>query len=82
MTIMNKGFDTKPIEMVPMWQVTFLASDEDIDRIFDAVADVAPLTYGATDRNGQPDPGRPFAILENPVEGDIRRTRKIRNRLI
>ena len=31
--------------------------DEDIDRIFDAVAEVAPLVYGATDRNGYRLPG-------------------------
>ncbi|WP_317056306.1 hypothetical protein [Roseovarius rhodophyticola] len=51
-SIMQDGFDTRPIEMLPMWQIAFLAPDEDVDRIFDAVADVAPLTYGATDRNG------------------------------
>ncbi len=38
--------------MRPMWQVAFLAPREDIDRIFDAVAEVAPLDYGATTRNG------------------------------
>ncbi len=50
--ILKDGFDTRPIKMQPMWQVAFLAPDEDIDRIFDAVAEVAPLEYGATERNG------------------------------
>lgn len=50
--IQKSGFDTRPIEMLPMWQVAFLAPDDDVDRIFDAVAEVTPLEYGATDRNG------------------------------
>lgn len=49
---MSEGFETQPISMLPMWQVAFLAPQEDVDRIFDAVAEVAPLDYGATDRNG------------------------------
>lgn len=55
--ILRDGFDTKPIEMLPMWQVAFLAPDEDVDRIFDAVAEIAPLDYGKTDRNGYRLPG-------------------------
>ncbi len=50
--ILRKGFDTKPIEMQPMWLVMFQAPDEDVDRIFDAIAAVAPLKQGNTDRNG------------------------------
>ena len=50
--ILKTGFETQPITMLPMWQVAFLAPDEDVDRIFDAVADITPLDYGQTDRNG------------------------------
>ncbi len=50
--ILQTGFDTRPIEMQPMWLVMFQAPDEDVDRIFDAVTQVAPLVQGKTDRNG------------------------------
>jgi len=49
---MKSGFDTRPIEMQPMWLVMFQAPEEDVDRVFEAVAAVAPLTQGNTDRNG------------------------------
>lgn len=52
MDILCNGFDTRPIEMQPMWLVMFQAPGEDVDRIFDAVTKVAPLTQGNTDRNG------------------------------
>ncbi|MGI9333619.1 MAG: hypothetical protein ACR2RL_10740 [Gammaproteobacteria bacterium] len=55
--ILKSGFDTRPIELLPMWQVAFLAPDEDVDRIFDAVAEITPLEYGKTDRNGYRIPG-------------------------
>lgn len=35
--IIRKGFDTRPIDMQPMWQIMFQAPDEDIDRIFEAI---------------------------------------------
>lgn len=50
--ILREGFDTRPIEMQLMWLVMFQAPDEDVDRIFDAIATVAPLKQGNTDRNG------------------------------
>lgn len=50
--ILQTGFDTRPIEMQPMWLLMFQAPDEDVDRIFDAVTAVAPLDQGKTDRNG------------------------------
>lgn len=50
--IIHSGFDTRPIEMQPMWLVMFQAPDEDVDRIFEAVVEVAPLVQGKTDRNG------------------------------
>jgi len=55
--IMKSGFDTPPIELLAMWQVVFLAPDEDINRIFDAVSEITPLDYGKTDRNGYRLPG-------------------------
>lgn len=50
--ILKTGFDTRPIEMQPMWQIMFQAPEEDVDRIFDAICAVAPLKQGNTDRNG------------------------------
>ncbi|MGI9501315.1 MAG: hypothetical protein ACR2P3_14865 [Geminicoccaceae bacterium] len=55
--IIQTGFDTRPMEMQPMWQVVFLAPEEDVDRIFEAVAEIAPLVHGKTDRNGYRMPG-------------------------
>lgn len=55
--ILKTGFDTRPMEMQPMWQVVFVAPGEDVDRIFDAVAEIAPLVHGKTDRNGYRQPG-------------------------
>lgn len=55
--ILKTGFETRSIQMLPMWQVAFLAPDGDVDRIFDAVAEITPLEYGKTDRNGYRIPG-------------------------
>jgi len=52
MNILQQGFDTRPIEMQPMWLVMFQAPKEDVDRIFDAITEVAPLKQGNTDKNG------------------------------
>lgn len=38
--------------MQPKWQICFQAPQEDVDRIFDAICNVTPLTQGKTDRNG------------------------------
>lgn len=55
--ILRRGFDTRPIEMQPLWLVMFQAPGEDLDRIFEAVTAVAPLVQGKTDRNGYRAPG-------------------------
>jgi hypothetical protein len=47
---MQTGFDTRPIEMQPMWLVVFQAPEEDVDRIFDAITEVAPLVQGNIDK--------------------------------
>ena len=52
MNIIASGFDTRPIRMETVWQVAFQAPTEDIDRVFEAVAAVAGLEHGRTDRNG------------------------------
>lgn len=51
MSILQTGLETRPIVMQPLWLVAFQAPSEDVDRIFDAVATVAPLVHGKTDRN-------------------------------
>ncbi len=75
--ILREGFDTRPIEMQPMWLLMFQAPDEDVDRIFDAIAEVAPLKQGNTDRNGYRAPGgieyyRPRAGTPTGAEEDTR----------
>ena len=57
MDILREGFDTRPIEMQPMWLIMFQAPQEDVDRIFDAVTEIAPLAQANTDRNGYRAPG-------------------------
>ena len=49
--IFETGIDTKAIKMLPYWRIRFMAPDEDIDHLFDAIIEVAPLVYGKTDRN-------------------------------
>ncbi|MCB2136232.1 MAG: hypothetical protein KDE08_09860 [Rhodobacteraceae bacterium] len=52
MNILTTGFETTPIAMEPMWQIAFQAPSDDVDRIFDAVVAIAPLSHGKTDQNG------------------------------
>ena len=51
-SIVQTGFDTRPIRMDPMWRLIYQAPIEDIDRIFDAIRAVVPLVHGKTDNNG------------------------------
>ena len=51
-TIIQSGFESRAIKMEPLWQVTYQAPIEDIDRIFEAITTVVPLVQGKTDRNG------------------------------
>ena len=76
--MMQVGFDTRPIEMQPMWAVMFQAPVEDVDRIFDAVVKVAPLVQGKTDRNGYRAPSgteyyRPREGTPTGAEDDTRK---------
>ena len=49
--IFESGLETNAIKMLPYWRIRFMAPDEDIDHLFDAIIEVAPLLYGKTDRN-------------------------------
>ncbi len=49
--ILTQGFQTNAIAMEPHWQVSFQAPKEDVDRIFDQIAQVVSLEHGKTDRN-------------------------------
>lgn len=55
--ILRDGFETRPIVMEPHWLVAFQAPSEDVDRIFERIAEVAPLEQGKTDRNAYRAPG-------------------------
>jgi hypothetical protein len=80
--IICDGFDTRPIEMQPMWLVMFQAPEEDVDRIFAAITKVAPLVQGKTDRNGYRAPGgleyyRPREGTPTGAEEDTRKRPKV-----
>lgn len=49
--ILKQGFDTNSIVMEPHWMVSFLAPIEDIDRVFERIAEAVPLPHGKTDKN-------------------------------
>ncbi len=77
-SIMSRGFDTRPINMQPMWLIMFQAPREDVDRIFEAITAVAPLVQGNTDRNGYRAPGgteyyRPREGTPTGAEDDTRK---------
>lgn len=76
--ILKDGLDTRPIDMQPVWLVVFQAPEEDVDRIFEAVTEVAPLVQGNTDRNGYRAPSgieyyRPREGTPTGAEEDTRR---------
>jgi hypothetical protein len=76
--IIQTGFDTRPIEMQPMWLITYQAPAEDIDRVFDAICAITPLVQGNTDRNGYRAPGgqeyyRPREGTPTGAEDELRR---------
>ncbi|MGI9421938.1 MAG: hypothetical protein ACR2PA_02015 [Hyphomicrobiaceae bacterium] len=76
--IIQSGFDTRPINLQPMWLVMFQAPQEDVDRIFEAVTEVALLAQGNTDRNGYRAPGgleyyRPREGTPTGAEEDTRK---------
>lgn len=76
--IIQTGFDTRPLQMEPMWLVTFQAPAEDIDRIFDAVRSIAQLVHGKTDQNGYRAPAgfeyyRPLDGTPTGAEQDVRK---------
>ena len=50
-SIFEAGLETPAIKMLPYWRIRFMAPDEEIDDLFDAIIEVAPLIYGKTDRN-------------------------------
>ena len=80
--IIQSGFDTRPINLQPMWLIMFQAPQEDVDRIFEAVTEVAPLAQGNTDRNGYRAPGgleyyRPREGTPTGAEDDTRKRRDV-----
>ena len=51
-TLLQTGFSTRAIHMRPFWKLSFQAPVEDIDRIFERIAEITPLAQGKTDKNG------------------------------
>ncbi|MEO9821910.1 MAG: hypothetical protein ABJ370_06660 [Paracoccaceae bacterium] len=77
-TIMQTGFDTRPIRMEPLWLVTFQAPREDVDRVFDEIVKSVPLVHGKTDSNAYRATGgleyyRPLEGTPTGAEDDIRK---------
>lgn len=50
--LFKSGLQTKAINLLAHWKITFQAPVEDIDRIFDHLTEIAPLVQGKTDKNG------------------------------
>ncbi|MEP6065645.1 MAG: hypothetical protein ABJ246_07405 [Paracoccaceae bacterium] len=77
-TIMQTGFDTRPIRMEPLWLVAFHAPREDVDRVFDEIVKSVPLIHGKTDSNAYRAPDgleyyRPLEGTPTGAEDDIRK---------
>lgn len=49
--LFNTGFEIPAIRMMPYWRIRFMAPEAEVDALFDEIIKVAPLVYGATDRN-------------------------------
>ncbi len=49
--IFETVFNTHSLKMVPYWRIRFMAPEQEIDNLFNAIIEVAPLIYGKTDRN-------------------------------
>lgn len=49
---MAAGFETRPIDMQPMWLVMYQASAEGVDGIFEAVVAITLLPQRKTGRSG------------------------------
>lgn len=76
--ILNTGFETPSLKIVPQLKVTFLAPTEDIDRIFEEIIKVAPLVHGKTDQNAilLPEGFEYYRPLEGTPTGSEEETRK------
>ncbi len=76
--ILQEGFDTNPIIMQPHWLITFQAPAGDVDRIFNRIAEAAPLVHGKTDMNAYRAPGgieyyRPLEGTPTGAEEELRK---------
>ncbi len=50
--LFKSGLQTKAINLLAHWKITFQAPVEDIDRIFEHLTEITPLVQGKTDKNG------------------------------
>jgi hypothetical protein len=76
--LFETGFEIPAIRMVPYWRIRFLAPEAEIDALYDEIVKVAPLVYGATDRNAmRAAPGyeyyRPLASAPTGAEDESRK---------
>ena len=49
--LLECGFETTSLKLVPHWKITFAAPTDDIDRIFEKISSEVPLVHGKTDHN-------------------------------
>ena len=77
-TLLEDGFETPSLKLVPHWKVTFIAPTEDVDRIFEQIIKVTPLIHGKTDQNAYLlSPGHEYyRPLEGTPTGAEEETRK------
>ena len=66
-SLFETGFATDALEFRPFWRVRFSGPLQDIDRIFDEIIKIVPLTYGKTDRNASR--SAPGYEYYRPMEG-------------
>ena len=49
--LLDYGFETASLKLVPHWKITFAAPTEDMDRIFENISSEVALVHGKTDHN-------------------------------
>ena len=49
--LLDNGFETASLKLIPHWKITFGAPTEDMDRIFEKITENVRLRHGKTDHN-------------------------------
>ena len=49
--LLDHGYETASLKLIPHWKITFAAPTQDIDRIFEKISSEVELVHGKTDHN-------------------------------